>query len=169
MGVGFIAVQDAKNGGAASVKNQSGNLSASYPAVLKTARGKTANADSAVTALAAENNVFVKPLTNQTPAETGPAEKIGVSLAAGDKVYQISILKGSNVYDAMISLAASSTAHFSFSAKEYPGIGYFIEEINGVKNAGGKYWTLYVNGKYAPVGASDYKLLEGNRAEWKFE
>jgi len=69
----------------------------------------------------------------------------------------------------MTVLASSSATPFVFKAKEYPGMGYLVEEINGIKGAGGKYWTLYVNGKYATVGVSQYKPNDGDVIDWRYE
>jgi len=80
--------------------------------------------------------------------------------------YDISIPKGATVYDAMTKLASSTS--FSFSARYYSGLGYFIDAINGIKNANGNYWTLYVNGAYATVGASMYQLSTNDSVEWKY-
>ncbi len=80
--------------------------------------------------------------------------------------YDISVQKGATVYDTMTTLA--STTQFSFNAKYYSGLGYFIDAINGIKNANGNYWTLYVNGTYATVGASAYRLSANDSIEWKY-
>lgn len=108
--------------------------------------------------------------STSTPSVQKPTEKkIAISLKAGDDIYQISIPKNSSVYDAMADLSASSIKPLTFEAENYPSLGYFVKSINGVKNAGGKYWTLYVNEKYSTVGASDYRLLNGDEIEWKFK
>lgn len=91
---------------------------------------------------------------------------IKVTLAAENNRYDISVEKGTTAYDAMAKLASSTS--FSFSAKYYSGLGHFIDAINGIKNANGNYWTLYVNGKYATVGASAYVLSENDGIEWKY-
>jgi len=49
------------------------------------------------------------------------------------------------------------------------GLGSFIQEINGVENSSGAYWTFYVNGRYSTTGASQYVLSQGDTIEWKFE
>ena len=67
----------------------------------------------------------------------------------------------------MISLSAHHP--LTFTSTYYSGLGYLIDELNGVKNENGMYWTLYVNGKYSVVGASGYKLSEGDSIEWKYE
>lgn len=112
------------------------------------------------------------------PILSDTSNKIKVTFIAGIFSSDFSVLKGGSAYDVMLALSASSLPvpseqtgikPFLFKAKEYPGIGYFIEEINGIKNEGGKYWTLYVNGKYSTVGASDYKLLDGDKIEWRYE
>ena len=116
-----------------------------------------------------ENALPVEKPVNQNKAEAESKDKIKVVIYIGGKNIEFFVPDGSTVYDAMVLLSASQTADFSFKAKAYPGIGYFIEEINGIKNTGGKYWTLYVNGKYATVGASDYKLLAGDKVEWEYK
>lgn len=102
----------------------------------------------------------------QNPVQEQNDNIVKVSLAAGDTKYDVSVPKGATVYDAMTKLA-SSTA-FSFSSTYYSGIGYFINAINGIKNANGNFWTLYVNGTYATVGASSYKLSGNENIEWKY-
>lgn len=114
---------------------------------------------------------------NQTPAE----DEIQISLtvsAAVDKVsYRFSVPDESSVYDAMNILASTtlssppsfSTTPFSFRAKYFWGLGYFVEQINGVGNSNGAYWTLYINGAYSAVGASEYRLRPDDDIEWRFE
>jgi hypothetical protein len=50
------------------------------------------------------------------------------------------------------------------------GAGAFIVAINGIQNDSAKnwYWLLYLNGKMAETGASDLKLKDGDRAEWRY-
>ncbi len=93
--------------------------------------------------------------------------EVRIMLSAGSENYSALVPVGASVYDAM-GLIASSTA-FRFKAKYYSGLGYFIEEINGLKNSDGTYWTLYVNGLYATVGASQDHLQAADRIEWRFE
>jgi len=48
--------------------------------------------------------------------------------------------------------------------------GPYVHSINGVQGGtGGKYWTFYVNGKMAQVGANTYITKGGDKVEWKFE
>ncbi len=93
-------------------------------------------------------------------------KQINITLSAGENAYTFTVPENANVHEAMTIL--SKTTPFTFTAKEYSGLGYFIEAINGVKNAGGYYWTLYMNGKYSTVGASDLKLSAGDHIEWKY-
>jgi hypothetical protein len=71
-----------------------------------------------------------------------------------------------SVYDFMKDL--QKKGELGFKEKDYPGMGKFIEEINGIKN-GEKNWIYYVNGKKATVGVSNYKLNEGDIVSWKYE
>ena len=91
-----------------------------------------------------------------------------VTLNVLDQSYQIEIKKGDSVYDAMQTLN-NLIDSFSFEAKEYPGLGIFINEINGIKGKSGAYWIYYVNEEEAFVGVSQYILKDGDSILWKQE
>jgi hypothetical protein len=103
------------------------------------------------------------PSTKSNPSSDLP---VTVTLIAG-KSYAVSVSTNTTVYHAMEKLA--STTSFEFNAKYYAGLGYFIQEINGQENNNGRYWTLYVNDVFSPVGASQYILENNDKVEWKFE
>ncbi len=63
--------------------------------------------------------------------------------------------------------SASST--FIYSGTEHPGLGFFVESIDGQASADGKYWILYVNGESASLGASAAHVVPGDLVEWRFE
>ncbi len=113
------------------------------------------------------NPSYSSSTVSQTLVASATEKKISVNFSAGDKKYSLAVSAGSSIYDAMNILA--STTDFSFKASFYPGLGYFIDEINGIKNQSGEYWTLYVDGSYSNVGASSYKLKDGDSVEWKYE
>ena len=47
--------------------------------------------------------------------------------------------------------------------------GAYVDSLDGLKGGtDGKYWMYSVNGKEASVGADQYKLAEGDVAEWRF-
>lgn len=71
------------------------------------------------------------------------------------------------VLDAMDSLAADGK--ISFSGREFPGLGFFVEEINGTRNANGRHWMLYVNGAFSDKGASQARVERGDVIEWRYE
>lgn len=104
---------------------------------------------------------------NPDKALFAPKDEIEINLSVGDSIYTAKIAEGSTAYDAMARFA--STTAFNFKAKYYSGLGYFIEEIGGVKNSDGAYWTLYINGVYSTVGASTYILKDKDSLTWKFE
>jgi len=72
-----------------------------------------------------------------------------------------------SVYDFMRSL--KTEGKITFEEKNYPGMGIFIESLNGIKNNGDKNWIYYVNGVKAGVGISNYKLNAGDTVTWKYE
>ncbi|EKE07222.1 MAG: hypothetical protein ACD_18C00150G0001 [uncultured bacterium] len=57
---------------------------------------------------------------------------------------------------------------FSYSGVNYSGLGYFVNEINGLKNSN-KYWVYYLNGVSAKAGISIQKINSGDNIEWKYE
>lgn len=110
--------------------------------------------------------------TSTPPARTVTKMVIATSatnatLVVGKKIYPITVSPGETVVGAMHALA--STSDFTFTSRDYPGLGEFVDSINGVQNAGGKYWMLYVNGISATSGASLVTLATDDKVEWKYE
>jgi hypothetical protein len=96
-------------------------------------------------------------------------QNIQVTLNVLDKTYKANIKEGATLYDAMSNIQSVKDNNFTFSGKEFPSLGFFVEEINGIKYGSGKYWLYYVNGKEASVGVSKYVLKEGDIISWKQE
>jgi hypothetical protein len=45
-----------------------------------------------------------------------------------------------------------------------------VDSINGTTSGtGGKYWSFYVNGQQASIGAGAYTTKTGDKIEWKFQ
>ena len=89
------------------------------------------------------------------------------TLSASGKSYNGEVKEGETVLGAMNTLA--SGGGFRFASKDFPGMGAFIESINGKKNADGFYWILYVNGKSSDLGVSQAKIRAGDNIEWRYE
>ncbi len=102
-------------------------------------------------------------------AEEKKSQEIRFSFSVNGARYDVSVPKNSSVYSAMNVLERSEIIHFN--GKEFSGLGFFVEEINGVKNdyQKGMYWIYYVNGKKANVGISSYIVSYGDVIEWKYE
>jgi len=49
------------------------------------------------------------------------------------------------------------------------GLGEFVKEINGVEPTDNQFWSLYVNGQQAQVGAASYITKAGDKVEWRLE
>ncbi|MEI6280821.1 MAG: DUF4430 domain-containing protein [bacterium] len=100
------------------------------------------------------------PLPQNTTITTAILEINGIS-------YENSFPSQTTVYDFMSQL--QSDGKITFKDKTYTGIGKLIEEINGIKGGGGKFWIYYVNGKKAEIGVSNYKINNGDIVSWKYE
>ena len=57
--------------------------------------------------------------------------------------------------------ATVQTKHYSF--------GDMVTAIDGTKGTGPKYWTFYVNGKQASVGAGSYTTKNPDTITWKLQ
>lgn len=130
--------------------------------------------------IALKNKKITEPIKN-SPLYTKPKEIVqpeiikqpieeknkAVMLIDGLK-YEAEIKPGSSVYDLMNLLKTENK--INFSGKNYSGLGFFVEEINGLKNnSAGKNWLYYTNGKPAPVGISNYLINNNDIIEWKYE
>jgi len=48
--------------------------------------------------------------------------------------------------------------------------GPYVEAINGLRGGeDNKYWTYYVDGQMANIGAGEYRTTGGEEVVWKFE
>ena len=68
---------------------------------------------------------------------------------------------GKNALDLLKQHAKVQTKHYSF--------GDLVTSINGVAGNGPKYWTFYVNGKMASVGASSYTTKSSDSIMWRLQ
>lgn len=58
---------------------------------------------------------------------------------------------------------------FSFDGTLYPGLGFFVETLQGIAQGDGKYWMLYVNDESSDLGASRTVVAPGDVVEWRLE
>ena len=86
-----------------------------------------------------------------------------------NKKYEIAMPQNSTVYELMNLL--KQQGDFDFQGKESSGLGFFVEEINGVKNnpTENTFWIYYINNKPAEVGISNYILKPNDIINWKYE
>ncbi len=68
---------------------------------------------------------------------------------------------GINAFVLLKKYATVQAKHYSF--------GYLVTSINGIAGNGPKYWTFFVNGKEASVGASSYVTKNSDKITWKLE
>lgn len=68
---------------------------------------------------------------------------------------------GGNALTLLKKYAHVQTKHYSF--------GDMVTSINGVSGNGPKYWTFYVNGKEASVGAGSYTTKSSDIVTWRLQ
>ncbi len=94
------------------------------------------------------------------------AHKPAAPAAAASTQHQLAQISypGRDGSDALALLkqhATVSTKHYSF--------GDLVVSINGVAGNGPKYWTFYINGKEASVGAGSYVTKNSDMLMWKLQ
>lgn len=103
------------------------------------------------------------PAPTQTAAETA-AET--ATLVIEGRRYSFQVTDGITVADAMRNLSSTG---LRYTAREYAGLGIFIESIDGKSGTKDEGWFLYVNDVSAPRGASQTIVEIGDIIEWRFK
>lgn len=114
-----------------------------------------------------QNNVPANRTNEEIIALKG--ETLPITLLVEKDEYQVDVEQNSSVYDAMVK--ASKTSSLSFEGTQFAELGFFLEEINGLRQSSklGKYWIYYINGQKAEVGISMYKLQAYDVISFKYE
>ena len=92
-----------------------------------------------------------------------PSHKVDTVTNVTHQTTQISY-QGQNGMNALALLkkhAAVTTKHYSF--------GDMVTSINGTSGNGPKYWTFYLNGKEAGVGAEAYVTKNSDHITWRLQ
>lgn len=92
-----------------------------------------------------------------------PAHRVTTVMNGQHQLVQMSY-HGQTGVDALTLLkrhATVQTKHYSF--------GDLVTSINGIQGNGPKYWTFYINGKPANVGAGAYVTKAGDTLTWKLQ
>ena len=92
---------------------------------------------------------------------------IKTTLEINNKKYETELSESMSVYELMKTMESENKIFFK--EINYIGMGIFIEEINGIKSDGEKYWIYYVNGNKANIGVSNYKINPGDTVSWRYE
>lgn len=132
-------------------------------------QAESASAETVAVATSTKEKIVQPKKTEQQQNVSAPAEeKIkAVMLISGSK-YATEVKPGNSVYEMMNLLKNENK--INFSGKDYASLGFFVEEINGLKNnPAGKNWLYYVNGRPAQVGVSYYLIKANDIIEWKYE
>lgn len=89
------------------------------------------------------------------------------TLIVDGTTYQLTAPEGATLKDAMDRLQMEST--FTYSFRNYSGLGALVTAINGRASTGDMVWILYVNGEKSSVGISAMRIRSGDVIEWKLE
>lgn len=92
-----------------------------------------------------------------------PSHKANTVVNIAHQTTQISYhgQEGINALSLFKKHANVETKHYSF--------GDMVISINGTSGKGPKYWTFYINGKEASVGAGSYTTESSDTLMWKLQ
>lgn len=95
-----------------------------------------------------------------------PDTRPTISFSVDGTMYQMPIVVGETLEQAMERFQNENHS-FSFHGKKMPGMGFFVTEMNGVKEGDGKYWVYYLNNVSATRGISMQNIKEGDVIRWE--
>lgn len=110
------------------------------------------------------------PAPSSTPAssvQSVPDDSLHASFAIGERTYDLRFREGETLYQAMRRLEQAGA--IAIEGKNFSGLGFFVEGLNGERNGRGNYWIYSVNGVKASVGVEGYRPKAGDRIVWTFE
>jgi len=108
----------------------------------------------------------------ESPQNNDAEETVSVSTIVNNgsiqQTYSSEVTSGSTAIDVLLNVA--ETNGFEVKTTEYD-FGILVDSIDGTAGnaASNTYWIYYVNDASATVGASSYKVVEGDSILWKFE
>ncbi|PIR83147.1 hypothetical protein COU19_01960 [Candidatus Kaiserbacteria bacterium CG10_big_fil_rev_8_21_14_0_10_56_12] len=137
-------------------------LLGSRPATAPEQRG----VEMATTTRPAVSPMVEKPVEEPHSVTPATAPRTNATFSVGSTTHPIFVHAGETVLEAMNDLSASG--RITYSGRDYPGLGLFVDTINGTKNGGGRYWVYYVNDISASAGISTTVLQPGDAVVWKY-
>jgi len=118
--------------------------------------------------VASKQVVELEKAETPKPVSAPAEEKINAVMIISGLKHEAAVKPGGSAYDLMNLLKMENK--INFSGKNYSGLGFFVEEINGLKNNPlGENWIYYVNGQPAQVGVSNYLIKNDDIIEWRYE
>ncbi len=99
------------------------------------------------------NNNKDKDQATETTTLQQPAENQAIAYDGVDGKTALELLKST----------------YQVEVQTYDGVGEFVTSINGQSADDTHFWSFYVNGEMAAVGAGDYQTKSGEKIEWKLD
>lgn len=97
------------------------------------------------------------------PAKTGDGQP-GQTLGAQQNENEVTFTA---IADQTVLDQLQTKANVSVKDSSY---GPYVDSINGIAGGtDGKYWSYYVDGQLAQIGAGEYVTKGGEKIQWKFE
>jgi hypothetical protein len=104
-------------------------------------------------------------LSNETTTlqQSEESQRASAVVSEDGKIVSYEGVEGQNALQLLKSYTTTET-------EEFTGIGEYVTRINGLlADSTENYWSFYVNGETAQVGAGDYVTKDGDQIEWRLE
>ena len=114
----------------------------------------------------------IPQISTTTVTQTPPVQNLVYLIIEGPQKTASYDIPATGLKTVIDALRVAEKQGLALQSKDYGGeLGIFIEGINGKTNdsKNNLYWTLYINGKQSPTGASATLIKPGDTISWKFE
>jgi hypothetical protein len=113
--------------------------------------------------------VGIKMSSHPTLAPEGETGQFSITIDYGDKadIYEGLFLGGNETAFSAIQ-NQTTIRDIGFAYEDYGDMGMLVTKIGDKESGDGFYWQYWVNGQYSQVGASAYKIRNGDAIEWRF-
>ncbi|MBP6925694.1 MAG: DUF4430 domain-containing protein [Candidatus Pacebacteria bacterium] len=105
--------------------------------------------------------------TNAGGIGVAETQQFSVTMIVGTEIFTFRYNEPMSLYELLVQ--ARDDENISFDGKNYPGLGFFVSEINNLKSGSEGYLMYDINGTEASVGVSAYMINNGDEIVWQLK
>lgn len=113
------------------------------------------------------NTIVVPSIAKDGETRVTETQQFAVTMIIGDETFTFGYNEPMSLYELLVQ--ARDDEKISFKGKNYPGLGFFVSEINNLKSGSEGYLMYDINGTEASVGVSTYIINNGDEIVWQLK